>query len=294
MAADAGAEQRARRGWRSRCCAGSPSRRTACARASAAGLAARRGAALGDLLRRGRGPSRCRAWRSMRPATRQRRSRRRRGRTRPGQQRAAVLVALADDPRRVGGAVERVAQRGLEERQLLLDDEDLLAGRAANARNASRVVRVEHPDLHQADAGALEVALVEPEVAQRLQQLVVGLAAGDDAQPGVARRDADGVELVERRRTGARSPGAGRTACARARATAGASRLPVRARGGRAGPRTRPSGITGHDALGPDLRGAGGVGDVGDDLQRAPQAADAREQAIACRPRSRTSCSVPG
>src|SRR6185369_8343065 len=94
--------------------------------------------------------------------------------------------------------VERVLDRGLEERELLLDDEDLLEA-ARELAEALAVVRVEHPDLHQPDARALELAVVQAEVAQRLQQLVVDLARRDDPDPRVARREADRVELVELR-----------------------------------------------------------------------------------------------
>ena len=157
-----------------------------------------------------------------------------------GNQRAVLLVALADDPRRVGRAVERVAQRGLEVGELLLDDEDLVEAAGERAERLA-VVRVEHPDLHEPDAGALEVALLEAELAQRLQQLVVGLAGGDDAQPGVARGQAHRVELVQRAvAAGDLQPRAEQRALEleRLRARAGGRR----AGGGRAGPPTRRSG----------------------------------------------------
>src|SRR5204863_9054836 len=118
-------------------------------------------------------------------------------------------------------------------------------------------------------AGVLEVALAQPEVAQRLDELVVDLAGGDDPQPRARSGEADRVELVER------------GVLARylqARAEQRALELHRRRREQVARRLVHAGALRqdGHDALAPDLGGAGGVGDVGDDLQRAPQAARAR------------------
>ena len=111
------------------------------------------------------------------------------------------LVALADDARALGEAVERVAERGLEERAASPRRRGSRRGRAANSRTMLALERPEHPELEEADAAAAQRRVVEAEVAQRLAQLVVGLAGGDDAQPGVARRARHAVEPVQRGRT---------------------------------------------------------------------------------------------
>jgi hypothetical protein len=104
-----------------------------------------------------------------------------------GQQPAALLVLLADDPRGVRGAVERVLHVELEEGELVLDDEDLLDALGQLA-DPVRLERPDHPDLHDRDARGAERARVEPEVGERLQQVVVGLAAATmpSHAPGVS------------------------------------------------------------------------------------------------------------
>src|SRR3712207_7365149 len=56
-----------------------------------------------------------------------------------GQEARARLVRLADDARLVGAAVERVAHVLLEERQLLLDDEDLLEATGRSEEHTSEL-----------------------------------------------------------------------------------------------------------------------------------------------------------
>ena len=97
------------------------------------------------------------------------------------EQRIAVLVALADDARRAGGAVERLLQLALHERALLLHHQDLVEAVGELAHDLL-LERPDHAQLEDADAREP----VEAEVAQRVLGVVVGLAAGDDAQPGVA------------------------------------------------------------------------------------------------------------
>ena len=76
-----------------------------------------------------------------------------------GQQRRVALVALADDARRAGGAVEGLLEGGLHERALLLDDEDLVeaAGerRARSSRSSGQII----PSFRMPHAGALQLAL---------------------------------------------------------------------------------------------------------------------------------------
>ena len=110
-------------------------------------------------------------------------------------QRTALLVALAHDARVLGVVVEHVAQEQLDERALLLDDQDLLEAPRELAHDA-RLHREEHADLQDADAVARERGVVEAELAQRLAQVVVRLAGGDDAEPGVGGVERDAVEPV--------------------------------------------------------------------------------------------------
>ena len=142
-----------------------------------------------------------------------------------GQQRLAALVALAEDARRAGHAVERLLEVRLEERALLLDDEDLvepvrelahdLAARAARASPASG------SGCRRARGRA-----VEAEPAQRVHQVVVGLAGADDAEPGARRRPRSGSRRSRARRR------------ARGRCAAPSSVAPCRATPARAGCRS--------------------------------------------------------
>ncbi len=101
-----------------------------------------------------------------------------------GEERLVALVALADDAGRVRGAVERLLEGGLHERALLLDHEDLVES-AGEAAHPVTVERPDHPQLQDAHAGALELALAEAEPAERVEQVEVRLAGGHDAEPGV-------------------------------------------------------------------------------------------------------------
>ena len=96
-----------------------------------------------------------------------------------------MLVALADDARGVSGAVEDVLELGLEERALLLDHEDLVESGRELAHDL-RLERPDHPKPEDADAPACQLGFAEPELAQRVLEIVVGLACRDDAEPPVA------------------------------------------------------------------------------------------------------------
>ena len=109
-------------------------------------------------------------------------------------QRAAALVALADDPWRRRDPVERLLDQALEERPLLLDHEHLVQ---AGGEAAERVLveRVEHPDLQD----PYRRCVAEAEVHERLAQVVVGGARGDDPEPGAGPVVCDRVEPVQAR-----------------------------------------------------------------------------------------------
>ena len=102
-----------------------------------------------------------------------------------GQQALAILVGLAHHQRGMGPAVEGLLERGLDEGALLLHHHDLVEA-AREVMDDLALQRPHHAQLEDADAGALERAFAEPEAAQRVHQVVIGLAAGDDAQPCVA------------------------------------------------------------------------------------------------------------
>ena len=114
-----------------------------------------------------------------------------------GDQRLALVVTPADDPRALVPVVERIAYEPLERRVLLLDDDDLgeAVGELAHLR---RLERHGHEQLEQADAGAADRVVVgEPEQLERLAHLEVRRAAGSDADPVVLAADRDPVEAVE-------------------------------------------------------------------------------------------------
>ena len=101
------------------------------------------------------------------------------------QQALTVLVALADDPRGMRRAVEGLLERGLDERALLFDHDDLLEA-ARELVHDLALERPDHAELEDSDAGALELGRAETEAAQGVDEVVVGLAGRDDAEPRVA------------------------------------------------------------------------------------------------------------
>ena len=113
------------------------------------------------------------------------------------QQFRLLLVEFSDDARRVGHAVEHVLREQFEEGALLLDDKDLLQA-AGKIAHDLRLHREQHAHLQDADAVAAQRRVIEPQLEEALAQIVVGLAGGDDAQPGVRVLEDDVVELVGR------------------------------------------------------------------------------------------------
>ena len=110
-------------------------------------------------------------------------------------QRPLLLVLLADHARPVRPAVEEVLGEHLEEGTLLLDDQDLLEPLRELADDA-RLHGEHEAHLEDAHAGAAQPGLVQAQLGQRLAHVVVGLARGQDAEPGVRGGHRDAVELV--------------------------------------------------------------------------------------------------
>ena len=122
---------------------------------------------------------------------------------------------------------------------------------------------------------AAERRVVEPELAERLAQVVVGLARRRDAEPGVGRGERDAVEPVGRgERLGRLEPAVVDLAL---------GLEPVRRHQQRVLPRlpgpslVEEARVHDPDAVRRDRRGADLVGDVGDDLEAHPEAGVARE-----------------
>ena len=113
------------------------------------------------------------------------------------EQPVAVLVLLADAGRLVGGAVQLLAHLHLDQRALLLDDDDQLealrrmpAGRAGSSGQGQR-------DLVEPQAEIVGAHLVDAELVERLAHVEIALADRDDADLRIAAaRGDDAVEPV--------------------------------------------------------------------------------------------------
>ena len=190
-----------------------------------------------------------------------------------GHERPVLLVLLADHEGPLALVVERLADEGLHERPLLLDDEQFLEP-ARELPHDLRLHRPEQPDLQQADAVAPQPFVVQAELAQGLAHVVVGLAGGRDAEPRPRRRHRDLVERVRgRERLRGLDPPVVQLALqleAEGRQQHGI----LRRAPGLAFP--REAGIADDETLGMDHRGADLVGDVGDDLEAHPEPGVAR------------------
>ena len=104
------------------------------------------------------------------------------------QQRAGVLVQLAGEARPAVGrlVVEDGGNLVLDDRVLFLDHEDLLAC-VREVPKALRLQRPHHADLVHGDPEFRAARLVQPQAAQRLDHVQIGLAGADQAEPVVAR-----------------------------------------------------------------------------------------------------------
>ena len=102
-----------------------------------------------------------------------------------GKQPVAALILLADDRRLHGGAVKVFADLHLDQRALLLDHDDHFEA----AREIPDVLDVERPrtaDLEQAHPDLVRPGFVDADFLERLADVEIALADGDDADLGVA------------------------------------------------------------------------------------------------------------
>ena len=114
-----------------------------------------------------------------------------------GEKPFAMLVKLAHHPRPDSGAqvVELLLELALDDAALLFDNEHLFEPRRKPA-NAIRFQGPTHADPEQSDAKLRRPAPVDPKIFQRLLDIQVGLAAGDDAQPGIRAVDDETIQSV--------------------------------------------------------------------------------------------------
>ena len=193
--------------------------------------------------------------------------------SRAGQQDRTVGVALAHHAGRTGGAVERIAQLHLDERALLLDDDDLIEA-IGEAPGDLVVERVDHAHLQEPDPVGAEPRLVEAEQLQCLEHLVVAPARRDDAEPRSRCVVGDPVQTVRRCvQAGEWETGLEDLLLDRARHPGpdlAADTAPVR--------RPVPLELGQHraDAARTDVDHRRAVGHRGDDLDAAPQADESR------------------
>ena len=138
-----------------------------------------------------------------------------------------------------------------------------------------RLHREQHAHLQDADAVAAQRRVVQAQFEEALAQVVVGLAGGDDAEPGVGVVEHDVVELVGRR------VALGHLEPARVQRLLHLERLGAHVH---AEVHVRREGLAvehqvGRDEVQPlriDVGRAAAVGHVGDDLQADPQPRQAR------------------
>ena len=190
-----------------------------------------------------------------------------------GHEQALLLVLLADDARPLRRPVQDVLGEHLEERALLLDDEDLLQALGELAHDP-RLHREQHAHLEEADPVAAERVVVEAQLVERLAHVVVRLAAGEDAEPGPRRGHGDAVQPVLPR-VAPRHLQAGQVQ--RALHLEAVRRDQVQVDLVREGlALVLDDGHDGHDPRRRDLGRRRLVGHVGDDLDAHPQARRAR------------------
>ena len=98
-----------------------------------------------------------------------------------GEEHVALLVLLADDHRRIGAAVELLLHLRLDQRALLLDDEDRLQA-FGEAVHAVRLERPGRGDLVEPEAEIGGALLVDAEKVERAERIEPALAERDDAE----------------------------------------------------------------------------------------------------------------
>ncbi len=112
-----------------------------------------------------------------------------------------LFVELADDARPdvLAPVVQFLLQLVLEQLPLLLDHQDLLEA-LGEAAHAVGFERPDHADLVQTDADPRREFVIDAELVERLTDVEVGLAGGDDAEArgvvGIVAVDQHAVELV--------------------------------------------------------------------------------------------------
>ena len=107
-----------------------------------------------------------------------------------------LFVVLARDRRSIGGRPERLFEHGFERGGLILDHENL-GESGAEATQQRMVDRRDQPKVKQANAGIGNLLIGgQPQHAQRLTDLGVGVPSGSNTDPGVVGIDIDGVEIV--------------------------------------------------------------------------------------------------
>ena len=114
-----------------------------------------------------------------------------------GEQRPVLLVALADDHRRVRPAVEQLLELPLDQPALLLDHDDLLEP-VGERQQRLPLERPDQAELQDPQAQPLRQRLVDAEVVERLAQIEVGLAGRDDPEPRSLAVEDRSVEAVGR------------------------------------------------------------------------------------------------
>ncbi len=110
-------------------------------------------------------------------------------------ERPALVVELAQHQGAQRHAVQLVLDVELDERTLVLQDEDLRQPVGELPHDAS-LERVGHPQLQQPHAEAVQLVVVQPEVPAGLAQVEVRLARRDDAEAVVRPVQGDPVDVV--------------------------------------------------------------------------------------------------
>src|SRR5207253_8919129 len=114
-----------------------------------------------------------------------------------GQDPGAALVIFADDARAPVGrpVVELFFQLALDDRALLLDDEDFLESFGKTA-DAFGLERPRHRDLVEAQPDRLRFRRADAEILERLAHVEIGFAGRDDAEARLWAVDDNPVEPV--------------------------------------------------------------------------------------------------
>ena len=108
----------------------------------------------------------------------------------------AAVEILADDPGRVAPAIEDRTDLILQQRALLLDDDDEVEPLGECAHD-DRIERPDHADLEKSQAERPSSSSAK--IAQRLQEILPRLAGSHDADARAGRIADDPVELVRAR-----------------------------------------------------------------------------------------------